>query len=76
MGYDPGSVPIGGGAQVALRLIRYWNERAPFSLTVLGSGPMPISQDGIRFLEIPWHVPGQSGALTDLDVRGYARFSR
>ncbi len=76
LGYDPGSVPIGGGAQVALRLIRYWNERAPFSLTVLGSGPMPISQDGIRFLKIPWHVPGQSGALTDLDVRGYARFSR
>ncbi len=76
LGYDPKLVPIGGGAQVALRLIRRWAETQPFSLTVLGSGPLPVTLDGIEYREIPWHVPGQPRVLTDLTVQGYAHFSR
>ena len=61
---------------MALQLIRRWVESSPFSLTVLGSGPLPVSLDGIRYREIPWRVPGGPRPLTDLGVRGYARFSR
>ncbi|KUK27349.1 MAG: Glycosyltransferase [Acetothermia bacterium 64_32] len=78
LGYDPRTVPIGGGAQVAIHLLRHWAESAPFSLTVLGSGPMPpaLAQGRVRYQHIPWHLPGWSGALTELGVRGYASFSR
>ena len=61
---------------MALQLIRRWVESSPFSLTVLGSGPLPVSLDGIRYREIPWRVPGPARFLTDLGVRNYARFSR
>lgn len=76
LGYDPRQVPIGGGAQVALRLIRRWTETKPFPLIVLGSGPLPLSLDGLHYRTIPWHIPGGPQLLTDLGVRGYARFSR
>ena len=78
LGYDPKTVPIGGGAQVALHLLRHWARSAPFSLTVLGSGELPPSftDKNFRYLSIPWHVPGQNGPLTELSVRGYALFCR
>jgi len=78
LGYDPRAVPIGGGAQVAIHLLRHWAKSAPFSLTVLGSGPVPpsFSEKTIQYCSIPWHVPGHNGTLTDLSVRGYALFSR
>lgn len=78
LGYDPQTVPIGGGAQVALHLLQHWIKSAHFSLTVLGSGPVPppFTEKNFRYRSIPWHVPGHTGTLTDLSVRGYALFSR
>lgn len=61
---------------MALQLIRRWATSSPFPLTVLGSGPDPLSLDGIHYRAIPWHVPGEPRLLTELSVRGYARFSR
>jgi glycosyltransferase involved in cell wall biosynthesis len=77
LGYDTGKVPVGGGAQVGIHLIRQWVKQPRFSLTVLGSGPIPpVDSQHVRYVHIPWHVPGQDGTLTDLSVRGYASFSR
>lgn len=75
LGYDTGKVPLGGGAQVGINLLRRWAETLPFPITVFGSGP-ELGIPGIEYHPIRWHIPGRDGAITDLSVRGYARFSR
>ncbi len=75
LGYDPKEVPLGGGAQVGLNLIRRWAATHPFDLVVLGSGP-ELGIPGVAYEPIPWHVPGHTGPITDLSVRGYARLCR
>ncbi|HEC62925.1 MAG TPA: hypothetical protein ENI38_00835, partial [Candidatus Acetothermia bacterium] len=75
LGYDPATVPIGGGAQVASQLARLWSQNNAFPLTVVGSGPRPPAPS-VHYLSLPWRVPGQDGRPTELSVRGYARFSR
>lgn len=75
LGYDTGNVPLGGGAQVGIHLLRRWAVTRPCPITVLGSGPeAPLP--GIDYRPIPWAVRGHSGPITDLSVSGYARFSR
>lgn len=75
LGHDTREVPLGGGAQVGIHLLRRWAETCPFSITVLGSGP-ELGVGGIAYHRIPWYVQGQDGRITDLSVRGYASFSR
>ncbi len=75
LGYDTGQVPIGGGAQVGIHLLRRWAVTQPCPITVLGSGPeAPVP--GIAYRPIPWEVRGHTGPITDLSVSGYARFCR
>lgn len=73
LGYDTGKVPLGGGAQVGMSLLRRWAETG-VPVTVLGSGPT-VDGHGLDYHQLPWHVPGRNG-LTDLTVRGYAAFCR
>ncbi len=78
LGQDVASVPVGGGGQVGNHLIRRWAREGRFRITVLGSGP-GVEWDGapnVEYHQIPWEVPGHTGPLTDLSVRGYASFSR
>lgn len=76
LGYDPARVPIGGGAQVALNLIRRWAQTKPFPLTVLGSDGWFPRLDGVNYVPLPWGIQGGRRRLTDLSVREYASFSR
>ncbi|MGC9530478.1 MAG: glycosyltransferase family 4 protein [Candidatus Bipolaricaulaceae bacterium] len=78
LGYCPAQVPLGGGAQVGIRLIERWAATGRFPVTVLGSGPQPPLPPGphVAYRQIPWQVPGHRGPITDLTVSGYARFSR
>ncbi|HAZ27125.1 TPA: hypothetical protein DCY65_00620 [Candidatus Acetothermia bacterium] len=76
LGYDTTKVPLGGGAQVAIHLLRRWGQARAFPVTVLGSGPHLEDRLGIAYRPLPWRVPGQNGSLTDLTVRGYASFCR
>ena len=63
--------PLGGGAMVAMQLVRHWRPDSSWSLTVLGSGPeTPLGGcDYHRLAERP-------GGLVDLGELDYARFCR
>ncbi|MFO8034223.1 MAG: glycosyltransferase family 4 protein [Candidatus Bipolaricaulota bacterium] len=78
LGYDLTQDPLGGGAHVGLHLVRRWSETRPFELVVLGSGPGEGWDrfPGVEYRELGWQVPGSGNRLTELTVRGYARFSR
>lgn len=76
LGYDTREVPLGGGAQVGIHLVRHWARTRPFALTVLGSGPGLDGISGVDYRQISWQVPGGGKHITDLTVSGYARFSR
>ena len=72
MGYDPRKVPIGGGAAVALALIRRWNETQPFDLLVVGTGEeAPAERVEYRRINA-----ARGELLTDFSISKYARFSR
>ncbi len=74
LGYDSGTVPLGGGAAVGQALVRRWAETRPFPLLVLGSGGKPPAP-GIPYRPIPWEGAGD-GHPAGLSVRAYARLSR
>jgi glycosyltransferase involved in cell wall biosynthesis len=74
LGYDTSRVPVGGGARVALELIRRWAGAIP--LTVLGSGPDFPPHAEVSYHVIPWRVPSEKRHVTELSVREYASFSR
>lgn len=72
LGYDPGRVPIGGGAAVGQALIRLWRKTKPFDLIVLGTGGEP-PDPGVEY----HRVQAASGQLlTDFSITKYAKFSR
>ncbi len=77
LGYNAAQHPLGGGAQVGMQLLRRWSETAPFRLVVLGSGPGEGWEGfpGVAYHRISWDASAAE-RLTDLSVRGYARFSR
>jgi len=78
LGYDPGSQPLGGGAQVGVQLIDWWCHTNPFSLLVMGSGPGKgwETPPGVVYRRVDCQVLGKDAPLTGLSVSGYARFCR
>ncbi len=73
LGYDLSELPLGGGAQVGRHLVEHWAESGRGELIVLGSG----SGSGWSLPHTRYHnVTGENQRITDLTVRGYARFSR
>jgi len=78
LGYDTQDHPLGGGAQVGLQLIDRWCRTRPFGLVVVGSGPGKGWEEtpGVVYRSVKWYAPGDGPRLTDLSIRGYARFCR
>jgi len=73
LGYDPRTVPLGGGAAVGIALTRRWAETRPFPFLVLGSGGRPLLP-GVEYRAIGWGH--ENGHPAGLSVRQYACLSR
>lgn len=70
-GFHDLQLPLGGGAAVADRLAREWNQSQNWGLTVLGAGSnSPCA--GPAYVQLPY--PNGATDLTGLSERQYARF--
>ena len=71
-GYPMDRTPLGGGAMVALRLIRQWTRAQAGELVVLGSGPV-VPDAGAEYVRLPH---GSSYDVVRLSEFEYGRFCR
>ncbi|MBI5202592.1 MAG: glycosyltransferase family 4 protein [Elusimicrobia bacterium] len=71
VGYPMDRTPLGGGATVGVQLARAWAQMEGFTLTVLGSGPLPPAP-GVTYVRLP----GQDYDLVKLSELAYAKFCR
>jgi glycosyltransferase involved in cell wall biosynthesis len=73
LGYDLSTTPLGGGGTVGTHLVRHWTSREDCRLVVVGSGPMPPSEE-VEYVQIRWRTSGGGRDPSSLSVREYARF--
>lgn len=72
LGYPMDRTPLGGGAMVALELLRHWPSRPDFSVTAVGSGPLS-PKPGLDYVRLP---QGEDADLVRLSELDYAAFCR